>query len=223
MNSTAQSAYAMHLMVSHRKAYCAIVFAISLVGIVGNIFVIVAHIKDPLKCFKTSSSSFIVNIAVIDLMVTTYSAVAAIVMFGSYEIYLLTIQNQVFWLVTNGLINTSFPAYVCLAIERFCSIVFPLWHRVKFTTRRIRCWLGLMWIIHAAYVSMSSVFGQTFTRVTDLAYTCLLLLCTQLLYLGTNFSIKRQRKELLSLANINESTLRFSLIHILRRRGRGEC
>ena len=195
----------------------AVQMALSLIGIVANFLLINAHIKDPFKILKTSSSLFILNIAAIDLSMSfTYFI---------HSLTTLTIsdlgQNQsqnlygAITLVLNVFMSRSFSSFLSLSIERFCSVAFPLWHRVRITARVRRYWLGTLWLVHfsleALNVSLMLLLGDGIemeSGITRFVYMSLTFFLTQLFYLGTYFSLKKQRRELLAYQDVGGVTCR---------------
>ena len=120
-----------------------------LFAITGNVFVIVAHLKDPLKLFQTSSSQFILNIAVVDLIA---AILIAIYTFVADKTFQRTQRSVIFFPM-----SLSFPSFFILSVERFCSVAFPLWHRANVTLRSCRtCVLGI-WLFHSAFEAVNLV------------------------------------------------------------------
>ena len=93
------------------------------IGIKGNFLLIISHIKDPLKVIKSSSSYFISNIALVDFL--SSNSLILVIFFSNIRSHNVIASLLTFWLYT-----VSFTLYLSLAIQRFCSVVFPLWHRM---------------------------------------------------------------------------------------------
>ena len=171
----------------------AVQLAISLSGIIANLLLITAHIKDPLKTFKTSSSPFILNIAVIDFIMS--------IVFLIHSLRTMTIHGfrgsrtveKIFFVV---FILISFPSFFSLSLERFCSVAVPVWHRVRITNRVCCYWLGTMWLVHLVLVGLKFAFSHDvlIDHIFEISYTGFFFLCSQILYLGTYVSLKNQRR-----------------------------
>lgn len=134
------------------------------VGIILNIMLLYAHKKDPCKVLRTSSSIFIVNIAFIDLLASClYLFLALVVIFYfDFDVTRL-IRTAVSLLGANFftfLETISFTSFLSLSIERFCSIAFPLWHRVRITTRVCRYWLGTVWLFHFIFETIEKTISS---------------------------------------------------------------
>ena len=194
----------------------AVQMALSLIGIVANFLLINAHIKDPLKTFMTTSSLFILNIAATDFIMSLAYFISSLT--------LLTVSTQdqnnslklVYAIITvwSAFMTISFPSFLSLSIERFCSVAFPLWHRVRITVRACRYCLCTMWLVHFGMevlnISLILSFANCYEEsgIVRLAYMSLTFFLTQLFYLGTYFSLKKQRRELLAYQDVGGVTCR---------------
>ena len=193
-------------------------------AIIGNIFVIIAHLKDPLKLFKTSSAQFILNIAVVDLISITSTAIMLIykLRFGKTIPYS---KRLVFFPV-----SLSFPSFFVLAVERFCSVVFPLWHRAKVSISSCRKCLLALWLFHATYELINffvieySADGDFTPGYIRLVYVLFFFISTQALYLASCLSLKKQNRQIIarqendSFTQNNPATTRDIKIRLLNER-----
>ena len=97
---------------------------ITLAGFVSNILLIIAHIKDPLKTFKGSSSLFIINIAFIDVILSFVFLISSLLTIVSTE-YRLILKEGITVKVVKTFMEMSYRSFLCLSIERF------LFHRLS--------------------------------------------------------------------------------------------
>lgn len=164
-----------------------------LTGIAGNLLMIFAHVKDPLKLIKSLSSRFIFNIALVDLLLS--SALLLVVFSFTNSFCVPGIASSVTFL----LYIVSFALYLSLAIQRFCSVAFPLWHCVNITTRVCRYWVASIWLTYIVLISgRFMVLSLTQMRV-DIAFVALMWLMfflTQCINIASCTSIRRQNREL---------------------------
>ena len=164
---------------------------------VGNVFVIVAHLKDPLKVFQTSSSQFILNIAVVDLITATFTAITLLREFlrdGTDA------RNTVLYFS----LSLSFPSFFILSVDRFYSVAFPLWHKAKVTVRSCRmCLLGI-WLLHGTYEATNRVVleyavdSPLVASCVRLAYVSFFFISTQAFYLATCLSLRKQNQQMIA-------------------------
>ena len=180
---------------------------LSVFAIAGNVFVITAHLKDPLKLFQTSSSQFIFNIAVVDLGASLITASLLIYEFVHGKLTMDIKQRLIFFPI-----SLSYPSFFSLSVERFCCVAFPLWHRAKVTIRSCRiCILGV-WLFHITFETIYS-FVQRSTGsdkeiipgILRLAYVLFFFISTQAFYVATCVSLRKQNKQIIARQRGNEN------------------
>lgn len=174
-------------------------------ALAGNVFVIVAHVKDPLKVFQTSSSQFILNIAVVDLIAATFTAIMLLRQFLDIE---MKAKNTILYFS----MSLSFPSFFVLSVDRFCSVAFPLWHRSNVTVRSCRlCLLGI-WLFNGAYEITNQlvleyvVHSSFISSCLRLAYVMFFFISTQAFYLATCLSLRRQNQQMIARQENGEHT-----------------
>lgn len=182
--------------------FAALQIGILLIGLIGNTLLIIAKYKDPLKVFKNPSSMFIRNIAVIDSVVAVAWALETIMQ-------LLSKDKKTFSGIWLAFATMSPLAFLCLAIERYVCIAFPLRHRVHFTSRICCYTLFVTWFSHILIFMLSASFMKNFQAKQLLsAYVLFTFVCVFCVYLATYASIRKQRKELALRFNVTEATFR---------------
>ena len=170
---------------------------IIMIAFIGNIFVVIAHLKDPLKCFQTSSAQFILNIAVVDLIATTSIAIILLHKFLNDK------NNPDEQRLLFFPISLSFPSFFILSVERFCSVAFPLWHRTKVSIHSCRkCLLGL-WLFHVIYEVINFVIecvtnGKFTAGCIRLIYVFFFFISTQAFYLASCLSLRKQNQQIIA-------------------------
>ena len=97
------------LMDMYTQIAAKIQIPITLTGIISNVLLIVAHIKDPLKRFKTISSPFILNIAAIDLITSIVILMTSVTILTSYDLYKKAGQNTE--IVVDAFMAILFPSF----------------------------------------------------------------------------------------------------------------
>ena len=84
-------------------------------------------------------------------------------------------SSKIFGAVLTFLHINMLSSFLSLSIVRFCSVAFPLWHRVKITARVCRFWLGALWLFHGTSEGMANFllyfYGYVFsTHIARLAF-----------------------------------------------------
>lgn len=189
----------------------ALLISIILTGIIGNFLLIISHVKDPLKVIKSSSSYFIFNIALVDLL-SACSLIFATLSSTNTSLYGVT-SSLIAWFYT-----VSFTLYLNLAIQRLCSVLFPLWHRVKITTRVCRYWVTGVWLASIVLDGWKVIMSKTEIKVqTDLATLVLkwlMFFITQSLYVASCLSIRKQNSGFRCRNDLNAATKKTIRIHL---------
>jgi hypothetical protein len=189
-------------------------FVIGSLGIAANLMLLYAHMKDPVKVLKCSSSPFIINIAIIDLF-TSLTFFLQCIITGPFENF-----NE-FWFsnITTAIFNSIYSFFqttlsnllLIFSIARFTSVAFPLWHRVKFTARLCRFLLTGAWLFDATFEGVTNFLTHFYrykfsTTLSRLIFMSLMLFLTQVFYVASYFSVKKQRKNLGNVQDISKSS-----------------
>ncbi|CAB3998378.1 adenosine receptor A2a-like [Paramuricea clavata] len=204
----------------------ALMLAINVVGVLGNVLLIVAHVKDPLRVLKSPSSHFILSIASADallsgvFMVTTAFTLASINTYWDWD---TSYHSSIFLLLllTSLLYSALFASYLSLAAERFLSVAYPLWHRVRVTTKVCRYWVIGLWLglggfrlIDFALTRIKETLTTIQSQLTLIVFMCILLMLTLSVYIASYISIRRQRMELQNRTSMSEVTIRTAQIRL---------
>ena len=204
---------------NYRLAGLGIQLVILTFGAVLNLLLIIAIIKDPLKTFKTPSSSFILNIAFVDILVCVSWIIKIILNLTSPGYRVNKDTRDILFRIWMASIGISPLLYMCLSVERFCSVSYPLWHRVHITTRFCRHWQCSVWIVHIIFETLVSCLVSVMgfeEIIIILLYMGISFLLTQVFYLATYFSLKKQRRKLSKRQNVSEAVLRTMKIRLQR-------
>ena len=203
-------------MSSFPDAAYASMLVINLIGILGNVLLIVAHVKDPLRLLKSPSSTFIFNIALVDVLlscfflVTATRALAGIKKSPDWDD---SLASAILHFLFSLFYSTVFASYVGLAIERFLSVAYPLWHRTHITRSVCRCWVVGIWLFIAGLRLTDFVLIRTmkFTSQSQLSlivFMCVMLLLTICFYIASYISTRKQSLKIQRKTDMNEATKR---------------
>lgn len=189
---------------------------INLVGVLGNFFLIVAHVKDPLRLLKSPSSTFIFNIALADvllscmLVVIMTQALAGIEKSPDWD---YSLAWSISYFLLSLCYSTVFSSHLSLATERFLSVAYPLWHRVHVTSTVCRYWVVGIWLFFAGLRLTDFVLIRTmkFTSQPQLSlivFICVMLLLTICFYIASYISILKQSLKIQRRTDMNEASKR---------------
>ena len=168
--------------------YC----AICIFSVISQVLLIVAFVKDPLKCFRNSGTYLVANLAVSDFL-TCFLAP-----------FLCCIPTKWYWSVECAMWNSavlSMLTITSISIDRFLLVVYPLKHRVLMKGKVIVVWLLFIWCVGCILQIKGSLF---FTRmdstILNFAHIALIIF-TSVIYGFTCSKLKSQSKNL-ALENI---------------------
>ena len=198
-----------YLLFGNRTTWSLTVYAlISITGIIANVFLLLAIFKDPLKCFSTPTTYFIVNLAVSDLLNLAVCLTFVFLIQTKYGGL-----NELTWNITLPLLETvfnlTFPSVFSLALERCLAVSRPLWHRVRITSRVCRIWLVAVWLFNLVF-TLTSIFmyKYIFSITQSIFYGLMFLLITLFVYIFAYVSIRWQHKAMAADDTMSEQVRR---------------
>ena len=182
----------------------------TILAVIANVLLLFAMYKDPLKCFRNPTSYFIANLGIADLLNSFFHMEELLV---SQTAYRSTFDLPGAWATIHGIFGSfafslAFPSVTILALERYLSIVHPLWHRVKITSRVCYTSIAIIWLLNGIVPGLSmlrdpDVFVFTLTIYPGVLYVTTILIC-YLAYL----SIRKQYSSLTADISRSESARR---------------
>lgn len=197
------------------KFWSFIVFTvIAVTGGITNCFLLLVMFKDPLKCFGDPMSSFIVNVAITDLLsVVLY--LEEVILWQTPYVGVLCLPH---WLsvvnlgVYEYLLTVTVSAVFGLSFERYISIVRPLWHKVNVTPRVCRVSVACLWLTSAIWsivaLTLDNIgYFNTFKILINSSYL-FFLVPTMVCYLCSCISVRRQSRALKNGTSVSCTTRR---------------
>ncbi|XP_028411380.1 mas-related G-protein coupled receptor member A3-like [Dendronephthya gigantea] len=194
--------------------------SVTTIGVFSNGFLIVAILKDPLKCFRNATSYFIFHLAFVDALCAMVFMEESLLWFTKFK----SIDGLPKWF---GIINTgvfemilfiNFSSVFSLSLERCLAIVSPLWHKVKLTSKACYSWLAMIWILGLfllgiryfalIYFNQKQAYSIMAKVVWGIALSA--LVC----YVIAVISVRRQRLALEGRTTISETSRRSTEIRL---------
>ena len=159
------------------------------VGILANLMLLIAFIKDPLKCFQNSATYLVGSLAFSDML---YSAVMMTMISEWFED-----RNSVLYSLQDLSVCSSILAIFSIALDRYFIVTYPFKHRFLMSAKKMAIWIALIWLLSFIYLAkkifMPGKENDFFTPVTCLFF----IILTSLLYSKTYFALKKQAKSLI--------------------------
>ncbi|XP_078361367.1 uncharacterized protein LOC144645686 [Oculina patagonica] len=137
---------------------------LSPITITSNVLLLLTIFKDPLKCFRTPATYFIVALAFVDLatglFVEPFFVMYRVAMYVKWsptlgEPYHSLLQVGI-WLSYVGL-NSSFLLVLGLILTQFIAITYPHHYRSVVTTRRVLACVGLSLVYFTGFILLQFV------------------------------------------------------------------
>lgn len=199
-------------------AIVTIQITLSILGILLNIMLLYAHKKDPCKLLRSSSTPFIVNIAVNDLLACCWFLADPFIANFYFDLVPISpaqLTSDILYTCLLLPVSISFVSYLSLSFERFFSVAFPLWHRVRITTRVTRYWLAAIWIItltSEGVLLIILIYRYEFQwLLCKFIFSWAAFLLTQIMYFASYISLRKQRNGLYKRQDLSEVGIR--MIH----------
>ena len=179
----------------------ALLICLLTLGLLGNVMLLIAQWKDPLRCFGTTCTYLIQHMAIADTFTLhVYYCILFTSVKGSTFFYVGSKHIKyfkpfiVFITVLTNLCVTS------MAVERFMSVAKPFSHKIYFTKRRVRFSFAIVWIFGLVCVGIDQGINRlapeipfsTFAVESFIFLPCLVI--TFSLYFAAFVSIKRQQR-----------------------------
>ena len=169
--------------------------SISVFGVIAHVLLIVAFIKDPLKCFRNSGTYLVGNLAISDLLICLITP---------FSRRFTSTWASVVEFIKHVSISVSIFTIAAISIDRFLMSVYPIKYRVLMKGKFIVVWMACTWIIFSVF--SSDVFVSSFFK--DVAYYVINFIATAVIifsgvmYALTYCKLRKQSKNF-ALGNIS--------------------
>ena len=155
-------------------------------GFVVHVMLLVAFVKDPLKCFRNSATYLVASLAVSDMSVTISFPV-----FNSVHLE----RNFRFVDFRFVPIMSSFLTIFSISVDRYLMVVHPFKHRSLINGKRMIVWIISIWIVGFGLVfTKRFIKDVTINRLFHAAVEIGLIFLAAFIYAITYASLKKQSK-----------------------------
>ncbi len=129
--------------------------AVCIFGVISHVLLLIAFIKDPLKCFKNSGTYLVANLAVSDLLTC---------LIGPFS---YCIPTETYWFLQPVFvtITASILTIASISLDRFLMVVYPMKHRVFMNGKVIIVWSACIWLI--CFISSMKTFLLSTSNDTE--------------------------------------------------------
>ena len=167
------------------------IIIISIVGLVSNLLLLLAFIKDPLKCFRNSGTYLLINLSTSDFMTCIFCLALHItprinVLYPYFSIF-------VSWV---GL--ASFVSITSVSIDRFVMVTYAMKYRILMNGKVMTLWISAIWIVSCPiplFQLLSDRHGLDSGRLLYI-FSVIIIIPSSVMYSSTYYKLKKQSRSI---------------------------
>ncbi len=167
-------------------------------GVALNVLLLVAFLKDPLKCFRNSGTYLVMNLAVSDCLTCLVAP-----FFHNWDVipgWQWIFEFLVMWFGT-----ASFVSIASISIDRFLLIAYPIKHHIKMKGKVIILWLAAIWIMSCTFPLIRLFYDRNGNeRSAVYIFAAIMIITSAVIYACTYWKLRKQAKNI-ALQNSRES------------------
>ena len=164
--------------------------AMPVLGAVSNALLLVAFIKDPLKCFRNSATYLVMNLAVSD------SLYCLTVPLHFTKITVKSNSHSIVDFLVDYFAGVSFLSIISISIDRFLMVAYPIKHRIAMKRRTIILWIAAIWITMCIEVSLLRLHTIRNRHVIQYTVGTIAVTLSAVLYSSTYYKLKKQSRNM---------------------------
>ena len=184
--------------VSYEFAYNIIPLTImSVLGAASNICLLVAFIKDPLKCFRNSGTYLVMNLSVADCLFCLITPFEFTKIAGKIDSSSI-ITFLVFWFA-----GVSFASITSISIDRFLMVAYPMKHRILMKCKVIILWIAAIWIVIYLAIALPAFLDRGDRNIAYIV-SIIFIIMLAVMCSSTYYKLKKQSRNI-ALQNTNKT------------------
>ena len=167
-------------------SYC----IICILGALSNALLLVAFIKDPLRCFRNSGTHLVMSLSVSDCLWC-----------------LLSLASQISPRISSDVIvrcfiilmaNVSSVMITSISIDRFWMVSYPIRHRILMKSKVIVLCIAAIWIVNILISFFLFILDvNTTTAVQGVcAYSVVVIILSSVMYSSTYYKLRKQSRNM---------------------------
>ncbi len=171
---------------------------ISVLGVALNLLLLVAFLKDPLKCFRNSGTYLVMNLAVFDCLTCLFAPFL-------FVTDVIPSWQWIFKFLVMWFGNDSFATIASISIDRFLLVAYPIKHRIKMKGKVIILWLAAIWIVSCISPLIRLFYDRKVNeRIAVHIFGVSMIITSAVIYAFTYWKLRKQAKNI-ALQNSHES------------------
>ena len=159
-----------------------------------HILLLIAFLKDPLKCFRNSGTYLVGNLAVSDFLACLLAMLRNIIETTANE----TSWSQIRYYLWIYVSSVSYISIVAISIDRFFLVVYPLQHRNWVKVKIMVVCLACIWLVSFIYPVKKLVLGTGKNDVlVGHVFGLTGILFSAITYALTYFKLRKQTRNII--------------------------
>ena len=180
--------------------------AISPVGFLMHVLLLIGLFIDPLKCFRNSSTYLVGNLALSDLLVCLFATFGHVIKSSADERRWSEIEDFL-WLTSFAV---SHATIISISIDRFFMVTYPLRHRSWMKGKTMAAWLACIWFLSFIYPAKKLAFKNgRYDKLAGTFFGLTVILSSAVIYAVTYFKLRKQSRN----SVLNESSNASGRVH----------
>ena len=164
--------------------FAAAQISISFFGVFSHLLLLVAFIKDPLKCFRNVGTCLVVNLAISDFL---YCCLATLRYTDAESSLHLIFCLRYF-------VSASVLTIASVSLDRFLMVAHPFKHRFLMKRKVMIVWVAVIWILSLVYLLIILFSKNDVYDIVMQSLVVLVILFTAILYAFTYYKLKKQAR-----------------------------
>ena len=162
------------------------VHIIGLSGVILHVLLLVAFIKDPLKCFRNSATYLVANLAVSDLIIS---------LCGPYFIWF---RHWILHIIMGLTYGVTLVAIVSIAVDRYVMVIYPFKHHYLMSGKKVLIWITSIWTLSSFHAVVEVVLFSfnVYNFFVNVFLAVTIILVTGVLYVLMSIALRRQTRNL---------------------------
>ena len=152
------------------------------IGILANSLLLIAFIKDPLKCFRNSATYLVWSLAISDSLFC-----AVMITIVARIIRPSTTQYSILIFLEDISVYSSILSVFSIALDRYLMIKYPLKHRVLMSGHKMAIWIASVWFLSSVHPVKKMFITSDLDSLVPPTACFILIISTALLYCKTFF------------------------------------
>ena len=156
---------------------------------------LIAFIKDPLKCFRNSATYLVGNLAISDL---TFS----VAHFASID---KESRNFTVGFLLHFSFYSSMLTIFSIALDRCLMIIYPFKHRILMSKSKMVVWIGFVWLICCIHPLAKIFIKSSSDKMIRSGIGFMLIILTAVLCAKAYYVLRKQALSLSGIRNTSQS------------------